>query len=163
MQGIRCPKCNAAIPKDATLCSLCGHTLIIRNKRRDRLTHEKQVLEERLAQIFRFGSDETTEVDTIPCPNCRRKIVPQFTYTGRKYLLLVSNFGVEKHGVSRFCPLCGADIDAHIESTLRRIKEIDAIINGKFWQTQTGLVVAVWIGVVIIMAIFLLSSLLLCS
>ncbi len=49
--------------------------------------------------------------DTLDCPACGKSIIPQWTFLGREYMLLVGGLGVESHDKGRLCPLCGVDVD----------------------------------------------------
>lgn len=83
---MECQQCKNKCPPSANFCGQCGSALI----------HQAPAAH-----------------DTMPCPKCGKSIIPQWTYTGRKFALSVSNVGIESHGKSRLCPLCGTDIDAY--------------------------------------------------
>ena len=141
MTLIYCPKCDSANATDAPVCGLCGHALAtgpqpkatqsiqLQLLHAQRLRDEKRSVERQLAdikrEVFSGEHDPTTRVDTIPCPKCGRRIIPQWTYTGRKYLLVFEHFGVEGHGRSRFCPLCGVDVDQCIQEMVSRVKSLE--------------------------------------
>lgn len=144
MNKVYCSKCEAANSDDATHCTMCGHSLASptpaaprtlidpgpsdRVKRIQEQRDTQHRLETRLAEIrreiFSGQHDPSVPVDTIPCPKCERRIIPQWTYTGRKYLLIVEHFGIEGHGRSRFCPLCGVDIDQYIQDLVRQVEAL---------------------------------------
>jgi len=136
MSAIYCPNCESANSRDAATCGMCGHSFVLgkpANSRLISLKAEKARLKQRLSEIQRDviegTHDPNAAIDTIQCPKCDRKIVPQWTYTGRKYLLVVEHFGIEGHGRSRFCPLCGVDVDLYIQELVATIKGIEKRIS----------------------------------
>lgn len=85
---VSCPYCRNTCSPAAPACPSCGHPLNAQSP------------------------DQVSSVpDMMDCPSCKKRIVPQWIYTGRKWALAISGIGTEAHGRTRMCPLCGCDID----------------------------------------------------
>lgn len=85
--NVYCPNCENECSELAAACPKCGHPLM--------------------------GSMQVPVrvEDTLDCPACGKSIIPQWTFLGREYMLLVGGLGVESHDKGRLCPLCGVDVD----------------------------------------------------